>query len=100
MDRFFAIVNPAAGGGRSAKLAGPALARLREAGLHVDVIASTATGHATQLAKEAFDQGYRQFIAVGGDGTAHEVVNGVFAAGAAQRRISLGFLPLDRKSVV
>ena len=28
MDRFFAIVNPAAGGGRSAKLAGPALARV------------------------------------------------------------------------
>jgi diacylglycerol kinase (ATP) len=94
MERFFAIVNPAAGGGRSAKLAGPALARLREAGLHIDVIASTAAGHAKQLAKEAFDQGYRQFIAVGGDGTAHEILNGVFAAGAAQRRISLGFLPL------
>jgi diacylglycerol kinase (ATP) len=94
MERFFAIVNPAAGGGRSAKLAGPALARLREAGLHIDVISSTAAGHATQLAREAFDQGYRQFIAVGGDGTAHEIVNGVFAAGAAQRRISLGFLPL------
>ena len=94
MERFFAIVNPAAGGGRSAKLAGPALARLREAGLHIDVIASTGPGHATQLAREAFDQGYRQFIAVGGDGTAHEIVNGVFAAGAAQRRISLGFLPL------
>jgi diacylglycerol kinase (ATP) len=94
MERFLAIVNPAAGGGRSAKLAGPALAKLREAGLHIDVIASTAAGHATQLAKEAFDQGYRQFIAVGGDGTAHEIVNGVFSAGAAQRRISLGFLPL------
>lgn len=94
MERYFAIVNPAAGGGKSAKLAGPALARLREAGLHIDVIASTAAGHATQLAKEAFDQGYRQFIAVGGDGTAHEILNGLFAAGAAQRRISLGFLPL------
>jgi YegS/Rv2252/BmrU family lipid kinase len=94
MERFFAIVNPAAGGGRSAKLAGPALARLREGGLKVDVIASTGPGHAIQLAREAFDQGYRRFIAVGGDGTAHEIVNGVFAAGATQRRVSLGFLPL------
>jgi diacylglycerol kinase (ATP) len=94
MERFFAIVNPAAGGGRSAKLAGPALARLRDAKLHIDVIASSGPGHATQLAKEAFDQGYRRFIAVGGDGTAHDILNGVFAAGAAQRRISLGFLPL------
>jgi diacylglycerol kinase (ATP) len=94
MERFFAIVNPAAGGGRSAKLAAPALARLREGGLHIDVIASTAPGHAAQLAREAFEQGYRRFVAVGGDGTAHEILNGVFSAGAAQRRISLGFLPL------
>ncbi len=94
MERFLAIVNPAAGGGRSANLVGPALSRLRDGGLHIDVIASTAPGHAAQLAKEAFDQGYRQFIAVGGDGTAHEILNGAFAAGAAQRRISLGFLPL------
>ena len=45
-DRFLAIVNPAAGGGKSAKLAGPALAGLRENELHIDVIASTGPGHA------------------------------------------------------
>src|SRR5258708_5486622 len=94
MDRFFAIVNPAAGGGRSAKLAGPALARLREKGLKVDVIASTGRGHAVQLAREAYDQGYRRFLAVGGDGTAHEILNGVFAERSAVQRIALGFLPL------
>ena len=94
MNRFFAIVNPAAGGGRSAKLAGPALARLREQGLHVDVIASTGPGHAVQLAREAYDQGYRQFLAVGGDGTAHEILNGVFAGRPNAGRIALGFLPL------
>jgi diacylglycerol kinase (ATP) len=94
MERFFAIVNPAAGGGRSAKLAGPALARLREAGIGVDVIASTGSGHAVHLAREAYGQGYRRFLAVGGDGTAHEILNGVFSAGVPQKRISLGFLPL------
>ena len=94
MDRFFAIVNPAAGGGRSAKLAGPALGRLREKGLKVDVIASTGPGHAVQLAREAYDQGYRRFLAVGGDGTAHEILNGVFAERSAVQRIALGFLPL------
>jgi diacylglycerol kinase (ATP) len=93
MDRFFAIVNPAAGGGRSAKLAGPALARLREKGLRVDVIASTGPGHAAQLAREAYDQGYRRFLAVGGDGTAHEILNGVFAGRASVQRVALGFLP-------
>jgi len=94
MERFFAIVNPAAGGGRSAKLAGPALAGLREKGMHIDVIASTGPGHAVQLAREAYDQGYRRFLAVGGDGTAHEIINGVFAGRSHVRRVSLGFLPL------
>src|SRR5436190_1539423 len=94
MDRFFAIVNPAAGGGRSAKLAGPALVRLREKGLKIDVIASTGQGHAVQLAREAYDQGYRRFLAVGGDGTAHEILNGVFAGRTAVQRIALGFLPM------
>ena len=93
MNRFFAIVNPAAGGGRSAKLAGPALARLREKGLKVDVIASTGPGHAAQLAREAYDQGYRRFLAVGGDGTAHEILNGVFAGRSSVERVALGFLP-------
>jgi YegS/Rv2252/BmrU family lipid kinase len=93
-NRFFAIVNPAAGGGRSAKLAGPAIARLREKGLHVDVIASTGPGHAAELAHEAYDQGYRRFIAVGGDGTIHEILNGIFTHAEAKARISLGFLPL------
>jgi YegS/Rv2252/BmrU family lipid kinase len=93
-DRFFAIVNPAAGGGKSAKLAGPALARLREKGLHIDVIASTCPGHAVQLAREAYTQGYRKFLAVGGDGTAHELLNGVFACNPSTERIALGFLPL------
>jgi YegS/Rv2252/BmrU family lipid kinase len=94
MDRFFAIVNPAAGGGRSAKLAGPALARLREKGLQIDGIASTGPGNAVQLAREAYVQGYRRFLAVGGDGTAHEILNGVFAGRAAVQRVALGFLPL------
>jgi diacylglycerol kinase (ATP) len=93
-ERFFAIVNPAAGGGRSVKLAGPAIARLREKGMQVDVIASTGPGHAVELAREAYDQGYRHFLAIGGDGTAHEILNGIFAGRKVTKRISLGLLPL------
>jgi diacylglycerol kinase (ATP) len=93
-DKFLAIVNPAAGGGRSAKLAGTELARLRGQGLRVDVIASTEPRHASDLAHEAYEQGYRKFLAVGGDGTAHEVINGVFARRGATERVELGFLPM------
>jgi YegS/Rv2252/BmrU family lipid kinase len=96
MPTFFAIVNPAAGGGRCGKLAAAALQRLRESGLTVNVIASTGPGHAVELAREAYVQGYRRFIAVGGDGTAHEILNGIFGSAdhGQKARVSLGFLPL------
>jgi len=67
-EKFLAIVNPAAGGGRSAKLAGEELARLKAKGLRIDVIASTGPGHVAELAGEAYAQGYRRFLAVGGIG--------------------------------
>jgi len=70
------------------------LARLREKGLRIDVIATTGQGHAVELAREAYDQGYRRFLAVGGDGTAHEILNGVFSGRASVDRVVLGFLPL------
>jgi diacylglycerol kinase (ATP) len=93
-ERFLAIVNPAAGGGRSAKLAGSKIARLKEKGLRIDVLASTGAGHATQLASEAYEQGYRKFLAAGGDGTIHEIINGIFAREQAMPPVELGFLPL------
>jgi diacylglycerol kinase (ATP) len=94
MERFLAIVNPAAGGGRSAKLAGPALARLRESGLEVDAVSTSAPSDAVRLAREGYAQGYRKFLAVGGDGTGHEILNGIFGAGRPAERVAMGFLPL------
>jgi YegS/Rv2252/BmrU family lipid kinase len=91
--RFLAIVNPQAGGGRSGKLAQSAIGTLRTSVPTLDVIASSAPGHAASLAREAFAQGYRKFIAVGGDGTAHEIINGLFPA-AQGVGVALGFLPL------
>src|SRR5579859_7401844 len=93
-ERFLAIVNPAAGGGKSAKLAGETLAQLRNGGVAVDVMATTGRGNAVDLAAEAYEQGYRRFIAVGGDGTAHEILNGVYERARGKERIALGFLPL------
>lgn len=93
-DKFIAIVNPAAGGGRSAQLAGTELARLKTLGMRIDVIASMGPGHTSELAREAYEQGYRKFLAVGGDGTAHEIINGIFRPERTVERIELGFLPL------
>jgi len=91
---YLAIVNPAAGGGRRRRLLGPALDRLRAGGITVDVEETQQGGDATRIAREAYRRGRRKFIAVGGDGTSYEVVNGLFPEASAGERPTLGFLPL------
>jgi len=93
-DNFLVIVNPAAGGGRCARLVGPALEKLRAAGLGLDVKETSAVGDATRIARNAYMQGYRKFIAVGGDGTSYEIVNGLFPEALEGQPPTLGFLPL------
>ncbi len=93
-NAFLAVVNPAAGGGRCGELAGPALERLRAAGLELQVVETGYPGQATDLAWEAYRNGVRRFLAVGGDGTAYEIVNGLFPEAAGGEPPLLGFLPL------
>ncbi len=93
-ERYFTIVNPAAGGGRCGKLAPRALDRLRAAGFDLEVRETHAPGEATALARDAYAGGYRNFIGVGGDGTGFEIVNGLFPAALTEGRATLGFLPL------
>jgi diacylglycerol kinase (ATP) len=93
-DKFLAVINPAAGGGRCRKLVGPALERLRAGGIELEVAETAAPGQATQIARDAYARGYRKFIAVGGDGTSYEIVNGLFPEAENRERPTLGFLPL------
>ena len=91
---YLAIVNPAAGGGRSRKLLGAVLRRLRAGGVAIDIKETQAAGDATRIARAAYANGRRNFIAVGGDGTSYEVVNGLFPESTSGERPTLGFLPL------
>ncbi len=94
-QKCLAIVNPAAGGGRCGRRADAQLDRLRAGGMQVEARQTSGPGEAIRLAREAYAGGIRDFIAVGGDGTAFEVLNGVFPeALAASSSVSLGFLPL------
>jgi diacylglycerol kinase (ATP) len=96
--KFLAIVNPAAGGGRCGRMAEDALQKLRAAGVELEVTVTSSPGQASALARTAFARGCTQFIAVGGDGTAWEIVNGIFSEARDEprlaRRAALGFLPL------
>jgi diacylglycerol kinase (ATP) len=91
---YLAVVNPAAGGGRCRKLVGPALERLRAGGLKLEIVETSKPGEATQLAREHYARGYRRFLAVGGDGTSYEIVNGLFPEAEHSEAPLLGFLPL------
>ncbi|HKS77104.1 MAG TPA: diacylglycerol kinase family protein [Terriglobales bacterium] len=91
-DRFLAVVNPAAGGGRCRRLVGPVLERLKAGGVQIDAVETQAPQQAITVVRDAYSRGYRRFIAVGGDGTSYEIVNGLFPQ--AQERPFLGFLPL------
>lgn len=93
-NTFLAVVNPAAGGGRCGELLPQALAELRAAGARIEVVETRSAGHGVELAREAFRQGYRKFLAVGGDGTSYEIVNGIFPEATSGERPTLAFLPL------
>lgn len=87
--RAFAIVNPAAGNGRGAKLARTLAEEFRAAGISLELAVSPGPGEAARLAAGAVDDGHRTIVAVGGDGTANEIANGMIGSHAV-----LGLYPI------
>lgn len=88
------IVNPRAAGGRAARVGSAAAAGLRDRGLTVEVHETTAPRAATDLALAAASAGAGAVVALGGDGTVHEVAEGLMGSGAdAAGRPALGVVP-------
>lgn len=78
MARLVAIVNPQAAGGRAALVWPSFRTALSAKGIEVETRETERPEHAELLTREALDAGAVGVIAVGGDGTANEVVNGFF----------------------
>jgi YegS/Rv2252/BmrU family lipid kinase len=79
-ERPHVIVNPRSGGGRAGRTFPEVHAILERRLGAVDVSFTERPGHAIALAREAARAGASVVIAVGGDGTLHEVANGVLEA--------------------
>ena len=77
-NKWFTIVNPVAGGGRGLDDFPRISKHLREAHIVCEPVFTEHKFHATELTVSAVREGYRRIIVVGGDGTLHEVVNGLF----------------------
>ena len=75
------IANPRAGRGQVGKHLPQVEAVLTEAQISYRIVRTTHPGHATEAAREALARGERYLVAAGGDGTVHEVVNGMITDG-------------------
>jgi YegS/Rv2252/BmrU family lipid kinase len=90
--RPFVIVNPRSGGGRAGRTFPEVRAVLERRLGAIDVARTARPGHAIDLARDAAKGGAELVIGVGGDGTMHEVANGVLdaATGAAVGYVGQG----------
>lgn len=94
MTRAFVVVNPAAGGGRTGRRWPGLREGLARLGLAFEWAATTAPGDGVALARRAVGAGCPLVVAVGGDGTLNEVVNGI--AGAAPTDAAVGAIVTGR----
>jgi diacylglycerol kinase (ATP) len=94
MEEVKLIVNPVAGGGTVGKH-WPRIRRILEAeGLEFEASLSEGKGHAAELARQALNGGYKTVVALGGDGTVNEVINGLMAEG--DNEVTLGIIPGEK----
>lgn len=93
MSATLVIYNPAAGRGRVQVQWSQVEQALRAAGINFEAVATQAPLDAMQLARQAPAK-YAQVIGVGGDGTIHEIVNGVLQTSGEHETIPIGLIPL------
>ncbi len=86
------ILNPMADMGNAWRVANDVRPIVSEYG-HADWSGTVYPTHAAELAKQAGEQGYEMVIAMGGDGTVHEVVNGLMQLPEGRRPL-LGVVPV------
>lgn len=78
MNNIFVLVNPVSANGSTREVWPKIEEEMKQRGLEFETHMTTAAGSATQAVRQALKDGKTTIIAVGGDGTANEVVNGFF----------------------
>jgi diacylglycerol kinase (ATP) len=85
------VVNPASGNGAAGKTWAQTRELVAGHGLDGDALVTEGPGHAVELARRAAENGAGLVVAVGGDGTINEIVNGLVTA--ARPGVELAVLP-------
>ena len=97
VEKIKFIVNPIAGQG-AGKLALPQIERIaRDHSMDFEIIRTEHVGHAIDLARDAAASGFEIVVAVGGDGTSNEVLNGLMQAHhQGYRNTKMGIIGIGR----
>jgi diacylglycerol kinase (ATP) len=85
------VLNPAAGRGAAARALDPVAREFRRQGWAVEVTRTQCPGHGAELASQAARAGVDCVVALGGDGTVHDVANGLLEQGGDT---ALGVVPI------
>ncbi len=93
MPRIKVIVNPLAGKGYAGRISPLIHQQFVDLGADFDLVHTTAPGEAITLARQAVEDGFETVVAVGGDGTSHEVVNGLMLQAKGGIAGTLGCIP-------
>lgn len=91
------ILNPYAGRWKAIKHKKDVENALRSAGINYKLDITEGPRHAVELAQQSVFDGYNPIVAVGGDGTSNEVINGILKAQPKDLKksgISYGIIPL------
>jgi len=87
------IVNPVAAGGKVGRQWPELRALLSQSGLQFSDERTRHPGHATEIARTSLEEGFRHIVCIGGDGTVHEVVNGLVVDGRVPSEVELSIIP-------
>jgi diacylglycerol kinase family enzyme len=92
---YYYIVNPTAGKGSVNQVQEKLRAKLHQLGINGEFVKTTGPGEAETMARAAVEKGFKTIVAVGGDGTVNEVMNGVTDTTAV-----IGIIPLGKTNAM
>ena len=91
-NRWLFIVNSLAGRGKTGRILNELIRELNALGFDYEIEVTKAPLHAIEITCEYVKKGFRKIVAVGGDGTVNEVVNGIMKSKKADE-IQFGVIP-------
>ncbi len=92
---FAFILNPVSSGGKSLNFWKSFEKNLKNENISYQLFQTTKSGEAVELVQKAIQSGFKKIIAIGGDGTLHQVANGILSQSFYDTKdIAMGLIPM------